>query len=111
MQEFDLNALEEYRREKFVFKPVYEGTGSKAMLLHLLPEQEMPLHPHLDWEVTLLPRLGEAVMFGEDGAETILKPGALYYGGLAPVFGLQNRGPEPFQMLVLLTRPVKVGPG
>jgi mannose-6-phosphate isomerase-like protein (cupin superfamily) len=106
MQEFDLTALEEYRREKFVFKPLYEGSGSKAMLLHLLPEQEMPLHPHLEWEVTLLPRLGEAVMFGEDGVETVLKAGVLYYCGLAPVFGIQNRGPEPFQMLVLLIRTV-----
>ena len=104
MQEFNLSVLEEYRPEKFVLKPVYEGAGSKMLLLHLLPEQEVPLHPHLECEVTLIPQKGEAVLFYEAGTEVALKAGALYFAGNAPVFGIQNRGAEPFQMLVLLVR-------
>ncbi len=104
MQEFNLIALEEYRPEKFTIKPVYEGAGSKAMLLHLLPGQEVPVHPHPEWEVTLIPQQGEAIVNHEDGTETLLKTGSLYHGGLAPVFGIQNRTPERFQMLVLLVR-------
>ncbi len=104
MQEFQLDVLEEYRPEKFVVKPVYAGNSSKGMLLHLLPNQEVPLHPHTDWEVTLIPRRGEAVLFYEDGTEVALKTGALYFGGQSPVFGMQNRGPEPFQTVVLLAR-------
>lgn len=104
MQEYVLSGLEEYRPEKFIVKPVYEGAGGKAMLLHLLPGQEVPTHPHPDWEVTLIPQQGEAVVVHEDGTETLLKTGAVYYGGLAPVFGVQNRTEERFQMLVLLTR-------
>ena len=104
MQTFHFEELEEYRREKFVLKPVYEGVGSKMLLLHLLPEQEVPLHPHLESEVTLIPHSGEAVLFYEDGTEVVLKADSFYYGGLAPVFGIQNRGTEPFQSLVLLVR-------
>jgi quercetin dioxygenase-like cupin family protein len=104
MQEYNLSELEEFRAEKFVVKPVYEGTGGKAMLLHLLPGQEVPTHPHPDWEVTLIPQQGEAVVKHEDGTETVLKTGAVYYGGLAPVFGVQNRSGERFQTLVILTR-------
>lgn len=102
MQEFRFDALEEYRPEKFVVKPVYTGRGSKAMLLHLMPDQEVPLHPHADWEVTLIPQRGAAVLFYEDGTEVALETGALYFGGLSPVFGVQNRGTEPFQTLVVL---------
>ena len=106
MQEYKLSDLEEYRPEKFVVKPVYEGAGGKAMLLHLMPGQEVPVHPHPEWEVTLIPQQGEAVVVHEDGTETLLKTGAVYYGGLAPVFGVQNRAEERFQTLVLLTRAV-----
>ena len=104
MQAFDLTELQEYRPEKFVTKPLYNGSGNKAMLLHLLPNQEVPMHPHTDWEVTLIPQTGEAVLFSEDGTEIPLKTGMLYYGGLSPVFGVQNRGAQPFQTVVLLAR-------
>ncbi len=104
MQEHNLSGLEEYRAEKFVVKPVYEGVSGKAMLLHLMPGQEVPIHPHPDWEVTLIPQQGEAIVNHEDGTETVLKTGALYYGGVAPVFGVQNRTEERFQTLVLLVR-------
>lgn len=107
VQEFSLSALEEYRPEKIVLKPVYESAGSKALLLHLLPGQEVPIHPHPNWEVTLLPRHGQACLVSEDGAETVLSAGALYYGDIAPSFGIQNRTQKPFQMLILL---VRVGP-
>lgn len=109
MQEYNLSELEEYRPEKFVVRPVHEGVGGKAMLLHLLPGQEVPTHPHPDWEVTLIPQQGEAIVCHEDGTETVLKAGRLYYGGLAPVFGVQNRAGERFQTLVLLVR--VSGPG
>ena len=104
MQEFNLSALAEYRPEKFVIKLVYESAGSKAMLLHLLPGQEVPNHPHPDWEVTLIPQQGEAFVIYEGGTETLLKTGSLYHGGVTPVFGIQNRAEGPFQMLVLLVR-------
>ena len=78
MQEHIVSDLAEYCPEKFVAKPVYESAGSKAMLLHLLPGQEVPNHPHPNWEVALIPQRGEAVVVYEDETETFLKTGAVY---------------------------------
>ena len=44
----------------------------------------------------------EKFVIYEGGTETLLKTISLYYGGVAPVFGIPNRVEGPFQMLVLL---------
>ena len=97
-----LRDLEEYSPEKFVVKPVYSGARSKAMLLHLLPGQEVPIHPHPDLEVILFPQRGEATLVWDDGRQDTLRTGVLCDAGVGPTFGLQNTGMEPFQTLVTL---------
>lgn len=104
MLEYRLSEIEEYSSEKAVAKAVFEGARLKTLLLNLLPGQEVPRHPHPNWEVVLVPQHGEARLTRENGEQTILKAGAVYHGGIAPVFGIQNEGQEPFQTLVLLIR-------
>lgn len=104
MTEYQFSALEEYSDEKFLVKTLYQGCRSRAMLLHLGPGQAVPIHPHPGCEVTPAPQRGDAVLVWEDGAEQTLTPGTLYHAGVAPVFGLENRGRDGFQTLVMLAQ-------
>lgn len=104
MIECRLGELEEYSRDTFLVKKVYDGVQSQARLLHLLPGQEVPAHPHPGQELILLPQRGEATLFRAGQGDLLLTPGAFYYMGTEPVLGLRNTGNEPFQTLVVLVR-------
>ncbi|HEY3332160.1 MAG TPA: cupin domain-containing protein [Capsulimonadaceae bacterium] len=102
MVQAKLSEIEEYSTEKFVIKPIYEGVGGLAKVMHLLSGQGVPVHPHPGKEVTLFPQKGSATVTWEDGTEQLLEAGSVYYQGVAPTFGVTNTGSEPFQMVVLV---------
>lgn len=104
METYRLSDLEEYDEGKFLVKPVYSGKGSEAKLLHLLPGQRVPIHPHPQREVILLPRKGAGVLLREGAEDVPLVCGTLYHFPPDSSFGLRNDGAAPFQTLVTLVR-------
>lgn len=100
----DLESLEQYNESQFVVKGVYKGTRSEAVLVSLLPGQEMPAHPHLGFEVTLLPRTGRGTLSVSEKKNVELVPGKLYYEPAGNTFRIVNTGTEPFQVLIHLVQ-------
>lgn len=108
MTAYQFSVLEEYSDDKFLVKTLYRGCRSRALPLHLRPGQTVPVHPHPGCGVTLVPQKGRAVLVWEDDTEQALAGGVLYHAGVAPVFGLESRGGEGFQTLVILAQAEEV---
>ena len=100
----NLKSLEQYNDTQFVIKAIYKGEQSEAVMLYLLPGQEMPTHPHRQFEVTLLPRSGTATLTVNDNKSVELKPDVLYYERPGSTFRLLNTGSVPFEVLITLVR-------
>jgi quercetin dioxygenase-like cupin family protein len=100
----NLESLEQYNASEFVVKAVFKGQRSQAVLLSLLPGQEMPKHAHEAFEVTLMPRRGTATMSVSDKKEVKLEAGMFYYEPAGNTFHIVNTGDEPFQVLIHLIR-------
>lgn len=100
----NLRDMEQYNDEKFVIKGVYKGAQSEAVLLFLMPGQEMPSHPHEIFEVTLLPQKGRGLLTVDDEKEVDLVPEILYYEPAGHTFRIQNTGDGPLQVLITLIR-------
>lgn len=96
--------VEEYDSKASVRKCVNEGEQSRSMVLHLLPGQEVPSHPHPGHEIILLPQRGRATLTLDGETEIALEPGCLYAEREGHTFGIRNTGTEPFQMLATLIR-------
>ena len=100
----NLTEMEQYSDDSFVVKGVYKGEQSEAVLLFLLPGQEMPTHAHQRFEVVLTPRTGCGVMIVNGTKEVDLFPETLYYEPAGCTFGIKNTGNAPFQVLITLIR-------
>ncbi len=100
----DLQSLEQYNTDRFVVNLVYKGRRSEAVMLCLLPGQEMPTHPHENFEVVLMPQTGTAILTVSDKKEVRLVPGILYYEEAGNTFRIVNPGSEPFRVLIHLIR-------
>ena len=98
----NLTEIEQYSDDSFVVKGVYKGEQSEAVLLFLLPGQEMPTHAHQRFEVVLTPRTGCGVMIVNGTKEVDLFPETLYYEPAGCTFGIKNAGNAPFQVLITL---------
>ena len=104
MKEYRFDEVAEYNEAASVRKCLHEGAQSRAMLLHLLPGQEIPQHPHPGHEIILLPQCGQATLTVDGVTEIALEPGKFYAEGEGHTFGIKNTGAEPFQMLATLIR-------
>jgi len=100
----NMREMEQYSDDQFVVKGVYKGAQSEAVLLFLLPGQEMPSHPHERFEVTLLPHKGQGVMTVNGTKEVDLVPETLYYEPAGCTFHIRNTGDSPLQVLITLVR-------
>ena len=100
----NLQEMEQYSDETFVVKGVYKGEQSEAVLLFLMPGQEMPSHPHERFEVVLVPHKGQGVMTVNDEKDVDLVPETLYYEPAGSTFRIRNTGDGPLQVLITLIR-------
>jgi mannose-6-phosphate isomerase-like protein (cupin superfamily) len=100
----NLSDMEQYNADSFVVKGVYKGDQSEAVLLFLLPGQEMPSHTHERFEVVLLPQKGSGVMNVDGLKDVDLVPETLYYEPAGRTFRIKNTGAEPLQVLITLIR-------
>lgn len=100
----DLEQLEQYNQNQIVIKGLFKGKHCEAVLLSLVPGQEMPTHAHEAFEVALLPRTGTATMTVSGKKDVVLKPGTLYFESAGNTFRIVNTGDEPFQVLIYLSR-------
>ena len=100
----NMKEMEQYSDDQFVVKGVYKGEQSEAVLLFLLPGQEMPSHPHERFEVVLTPRAGTGVMIVDGAKEVDLVPETLYYEPAGHTFRIRNTGDSPLQVLITLIR-------
>lgn len=96
--------MEQYNGEKWVTKCVYKGDQSEAILLYLLPGQEMPSHSHKRFEVVLLPQKGRGLMSVDGNKEVDLLPDVLYYEPAGRTFLIKNTSESPFEVLITLIR-------
>ncbi len=103
----NMREMVQYSDDQFVVKGVYKGAQSEAVLLFLLPGQEMPSHPHERFEVVLVPQTGRGVMTVNDEKEVDLVPETLYYEPAGSTFRIRNTGDAPLQVLITL---IRVGP-
>jgi quercetin dioxygenase-like cupin family protein len=94
----------EFNSSSPVRKCLNEGDQSRSMLLHLLPGQEIPQHPHPGHEIILMPQKGHATLTLDGETEIALEPGKFYAEKEGHTFGIKNNGNEPFQMLATLIR-------
>jgi mannose-6-phosphate isomerase-like protein (cupin superfamily) len=100
----NMREMEQYSDDQFVVKGVYKGEQSEAVLLFLLPGQEMPSHPHERFEVVLTPHKGKGLMIVDDTKEVELLPETLYYESAGHSFRIKNTGDDPLQVLITLIR-------
>lgn len=100
----NMREMEQYSDDQFVVKGVYKGAQSEAVLLFLMPGQEMPSHPHERFEVVLVPHEGRGVMTVDDTKEVDLVPDTLYYEPAGHTFRITNTGDSPLQVLITLIR-------
>ena len=110
MIEYRFEDVAEYDPSASVRKCLNEGAQSRSMLVHLLPGQEIPPHPHPGQEVILLPQAGRATLTLDGTVDVALEPGKFYAEGEGHTFGIKNTGTEPFQMLATLVRLAKRRP-
>ena len=96
--------MEQYSDDQFVVKGVYKGAQSEAVLLFLKPGQEMPSHPHKQFEVVLLPQKGMGLLIVDEMKEVNLVPETLYYEPSGHAFRILNTGTELMQVLITLVR-------
>lgn len=99
----NLREMEQYG-DSFVVKGVYKGEQSEAVLLFLMPGQEMPSHPHEQFEVTLLPLTGQGMLTVNGTKQVSLDVQTLCYEPAGSTFRVQNTGDEPLQVLITLIR-------
>ncbi len=100
----NMKEMEQYSEDQFVVKGVYKGEQSEAVLLFLLPGQEMPSHPHERFEVVLTPHKGKGLMIVDGTKEVELVPETLYYESAGHTFRIKNIGDDPLQVLITLIR-------
>jgi mannose-6-phosphate isomerase-like protein (cupin superfamily) len=100
----NMKEMEQYSEDQFVVKGVYKGEQSEAVLLFLLPGQEMPSHPHERFEVILVPHKGKGVLTVDGAKEVALAPETLYYEPAGHTFRIRNTGDSPLQVLITLVR-------
>jgi mannose-6-phosphate isomerase-like protein (cupin superfamily) len=100
----NMREMEQYDEGQFVVKGVYKGQQSEAVLLFLLPGQEMPPHAHERFEVVLVPHKGRGRMTVDGTKEVDLVPETLYYEPAGRTFRFKNTGDTPLQMLITLIR-------
>ncbi len=100
----NMKEMEQYNDDQFVVKGVYKGEQSEAVLLFLLPGQEMPSHPHERFEVVLTPHKGKGLMIVDGMKEVELVPETLYYESAGHTFRIKNTGDDPLQVLITLIR-------
>ena len=100
----NMREMEQYSEDQFVVKGVYKGAQSEAMLLFLMPGQEMPPHPHERFEVVLVPQQGLGVMTVDGAKEVDLAPDTLYYEPAGHTFCIRNTGNRPLRVLITLIR-------
>lgn len=100
----NLREMEQYSSDQFVVKGVYKGAQSEAVLLFLLPGQEMPSHPHERFEVVLVPHQGQGTMTVNGTKDVALVPETLYYEPAGSTFRIKNTGDSPLQVLITLIR-------
>ena len=100
----NMREMEQYSDDQFVVKGVYKGEQSEAVLLFLKPGQEMPSHPHEQFEVVLVPQKGAGIMTVDGTKEVDLVPETLYYEPAGSTFRIQNTGDGPLQVLITLIR-------
>lgn len=104
----NMHEMEQYSDDQFVIKSVCKGAQSEAVLLFLMPGQEMPSHPHERFEVILVPQKGRGMMIVDDVKAVDLVPETLYYEPAGHTFCIRNVGDSPLQVLITL---VRVEPG
>lgn len=100
----NMREMEQYSDTQFVVKGVYKGEQSEAVLLFLLPGQEMPPHPHERFEVVLTPHKGKGLMIVDGTKEVELVPETLYYEAARHTFRIKNTDDDPLQVLITLIR-------
>jgi mannose-6-phosphate isomerase-like protein (cupin superfamily) len=100
----NMKEMEQYSDDQFVVKGVYKGQQSEAVLLFLLPGQEMPQHPHERFEVVLVPQTGTGLLIVDGTKEVALAPETLYYEPAGHKFTIKNTGNSPLQVLITLVR-------
>jgi mannose-6-phosphate isomerase-like protein (cupin superfamily) len=100
----NMKEMEQYSDDQFVVKGVYKGEQSEAVLLFLLPGQEMPQHPHERFEVVLVPQTGTGLLTVDGTKEVALAPETLYYEPAGHTFTIKNTGHSPLQVLITLVR-------
>jgi mannose-6-phosphate isomerase-like protein (cupin superfamily) len=100
----NMREMEQYSDDQFVVKGVYKGERSEAVLLFLLPGQEMPTHPHERFEVVLVPQAGTGLLIVDGFKEVELVPETLYYEPAGRTFRIMNTGDCPLQVLITLVQ-------
>ena len=100
----NMREMEQYSEDQFVVKAVYKGEQSEAVLLFLKPGQEMPSHPHKQFEVVLVPQKGKGMLSIDGIKEVDLVPETLYYEPAGRTFRITNTGDAPLQVLIVLIR-------
>jgi mannose-6-phosphate isomerase-like protein (cupin superfamily) len=100
----NLRQLEQYNDDQFVVKGVYKGARSEAILLYLMPGQEMPAHPHKRFEVVLMPLRGWGVLTVDGTKDVELVTETLYYEPEGRTFQITNTGEVPMEVLITLVR-------
>ncbi|HLJ78019.1 MAG TPA: cupin domain-containing protein [Acidobacteriaceae bacterium] len=100
----NMREMEQYSEDRFVVKGVFKGEQSEAILLFLMPGQEMPAHPHERFEIVLVPQKGRGVMSVDGIKDVDLVPETLYYEPAGRTIRIRNSGVEPLQVLITLIR-------
>ena len=94
--------IEEFSDTSVIKKVLAGGDNFKSLVINMKPGQEVPIHSHAGHSVILIPQAGEGILFRDAGSSVNLAVGALYVDHRGSSFGLQNRGIEPFRLLVIL---------
>ncbi len=100
--------IEEFSDVSVIKKVLAGGDNFKSLVINMKPGQEVPIHSHAGHSVILIPQAGGGILFRDAGSPVSLTVGALYVDPKGSSFGLQNKGSEPFRLLVILVNSKKV---
>jgi quercetin dioxygenase-like cupin family protein len=96
--------VERFSKENHVYVPLFSSERTKVLLLCLSAGLTVPPHSHPEFEITLQPLKGKAMLPIDGGTEVPLVPGQILFLDGALSFGIRNPFEDDFEMLIHLVK-------
>jgi len=96
--------VERFSKEKHIHVPLFTSERTKVLLLCLSAGLTVPPHSHPEFEITLQPLKGKAILPLDNGKEIMLIPGEVLFVDGAISFNPRNPFEEDFEMLIHLIK-------